>query len=79
MERYRLQGGLGPGRAGSRAYQYPGIVVATDGSLKDDERMGTAFVSMGNWLPARSVAVVRAASSTRPELTGIELALDFGR
>jgi len=29
------------------AYQYPGTIVATDGSLKDDGRMGAAFVSMG--------------------------------
>ena len=59
-----------------RAYRYPGIVVATDGSLKDDGRMGAAFVSMGDRLPARSVAVVGIASSTRPELTGIALALE---
>ena len=59
-----------------RAYRYPGIVVATDGSLKDDGRMGAAFVSMGGRVPARSVAVVGAPSSTRPELTGIALALE---
>ena len=63
------------GPAGT-AYQYPGIVVATDGSLKGDGRMGAAFVSMGDRLPARSVTVLGSASSTRPELTGIALALE---
>jgi hypothetical protein len=62
-----------------RAYRYPGIVVATDGSLQDDGRMGAAFVSMGGRVPARSVAVVGAASSTRPELTSIALALEETR
>ncbi len=52
------------------------LVSATDGSLKDDGRMGAAFVSIGGRVPARSVAVVGAASSTRPELTGIALALE---
>ena len=58
------------------AYRYPGIIVATDGSLKDDGRMGAAFVSMGDRLPARSVTVLGSESSTRPELTGIALALE---
>lgn len=58
------------------AYQYPGAIVATDGSLKDDGRMGAAFVSMGGRIPARSVAVFGSASSTRPELTAIALALE---
>jgi ribonuclease HI len=57
-------------------YQYAGLIVATDGSLKDDGRMGAAFVSMGNRLPGRSVTVLGSASSTRPELTGIALALE---
>ncbi len=38
--------------------------------------MGAVFVSMGGRVPARSVAVVGAPSSTRPELTGIALALE---
>jgi hypothetical protein len=50
-----------------RVYRYPGIVVATDGSIKDDGRIGAAFVSMGpsmgERLPARSVAVVGAVLS----------------
>ena len=49
-------------------YQYDGILVATDGSLKGDGSLGAAFVSMGERIPARSVAVFGAASSTRPEL-----------
>ena len=57
-------------------YQYDGILVATDGSLKDDGSMGAAFVSMGERIPARSVAVFCSASSTRPELTAIALALE---
>jgi ribonuclease HI len=57
-------------------YQYAGLIVATDGSLKDDGRMGAAFVSMVNRLPGRSVTVLGSASSTRPELTGIALALE---
>jgi ribonuclease HI len=57
-------------------YRNDGIIVATDGSLKDDGSMGAAFVSMGERIPARSVAVFGPASSTRPELTGISLALE---
>jgi hypothetical protein len=38
--------------------------------------MGAAFVSRGGRVPARSVAVEGAASSTRPELKGIALALE---
>ena len=50
--------------------------MATDGSLKDDGRMGAAFVSMGDRILARSVAVFGSACSTRPELTAIALALE---
>ena len=70
---YSREAAYGP--AGN-AYQFPGIIVATDGSLKDDGRMGAAFVSMRNRLPSRSVTVFGSASSTRPELTGIALALE---
>ena len=38
--------------------------------------MGAAFGSMGNRLPGCSVTVLGSASSTRPELTGIALALE---
>ena len=38
--------------------------------------MDAAFVSMGERIPARSVAVFGSASSTRPELTAIALALE---
>ncbi len=57
-------------------YRYAGLIVATDGSLKDDGRMGAAFVSMGNRLAGQSVTVLGSASSTRPDLTGIALALE---
>jgi hypothetical protein len=57
-------------------YRYARLIVATDGSLKDDGRMGAAFVLMGNRLPGRSVTVLGAASSTRLELKGIALALE---
>jgi hypothetical protein len=56
-------------------YQYDGILVATDGSLKDDGSMGAAFVSKGESIPARRVAVFGSASSTRPELTAIGYSL----
>ena len=70
---YSREAAYGPA---GKAYQFPGIIVATDGSLKDDGRMGAAFVSMRNRLPSRSVTVLGSASSTRPELTGIALALE---
>ncbi len=44
-------------------YRNDGI-IATDGSLKDDGSMGAVFVSMGERIPARSVAVFGPASST---------------
>ena len=58
------------------AYQYDGILVATDGSLKEDGSMGAAFVSMEGCIPARSVTLFGLVSSTRPELTAIALALE---
>jgi hypothetical protein len=64
---------FGPGGA---AYRNPGIVVSKDGSLKDNGRMGTPFVPMGDRLPAHSVAVLGSASSTQPKLTNIALALE---
>ena len=49
-----LEAANGPSGA---VYQNDCIVVATDGSLKDDSSMGATFVSMGESIPARSVAV----------------------
>ncbi len=49
------------------AFQHERITVATDGSFKDVDCMR---------IPARSVAVFGSASSTRPELSAIALALD---
>ena len=70
---YGREAAYGPA---GKAYQHPGIIVATDGSLKKNGSMGAAFVSMRNRLPGRSVTVLGSASSTRPELTGIALALE---
>ena len=52
-----------------------GIVVATDGSLKNSGAMGAAFVAKDNRLQARSIAVYGPPSSIRQELTGMALAL----
>ena len=38
--------------------------------------MGAAMVPMGNRIQARSAAVFGSASSIRPELTGITIALE---
>ncbi len=51
------------GQSGS-VYRNDCIIVATDGSLKDDGSMGAAFVSMGERIPAHSVAVFGPATST---------------
>ena len=64
---------LGPAAA---AYRKEGIVVATDGSLKEDGAMGAAFVSLGERLPARSAAILGPPSSVRPELAGIAMACE---
>ncbi len=49
--------------------QYDGIIVGTDGSLKDDGSMGDAQGrrQMLERIPTRSVAVFDSASSTLPE------------
>jgi hypothetical protein len=46
---------LGP--AGSHL-SHAGVVVATEGAVKDDGRMGAAYVSLDNSLPTRSFAVL---------------------
>ena len=60
---------LGP--AGSHL-SYAGVVVATDGSLKDDGRMGAAYVCLDNQLPSRSFVVLGPPSSLRGELSAID-------
>jgi len=64
---------LGPAGA---AYGLSGITVGVDGSCKGDGAMGAAMVPMGNRIQARSAAVFGSASSIRPELTGITMALE---
>ena len=54
-------------------YQYPGVIAAIDGFLKDDNSVGVAFISMGGRIPNRCVQV---GVSTRPEMTAITLALE---
>ena len=39
------------------AYSLSGLVVATDGSLRNSWAMGAAYISIGGWLPPRSVSV----------------------
>ncbi len=38
-------------------YSHSRLVAATDGSLKRNGTMGAAYVSIGGWLPPRSVSV----------------------
>ena len=63
---------LGP--AGSYL-THAGVVVATDGSVKDDGRMGAAYVALDNRLPPRSFVVLGPPSSMRGELSGIDAAV----
>jgi hypothetical protein len=46
-------------------YQYDGILVATDGSLKGDGSMGAAFVSMGSASPLE--VLLCSARRLRPD------------
>ena len=63
---------LGP--AGSYLTQ-TGVVVATDGSVKEDGRMGAAYVALDDRLPPRSFVVLGPPSSMRGELSGIAAAV----
>ncbi len=63
-------------RPAGTAFTNNGIAVATDGSLKRDERKGEVMVSKDNGLPARGVAVFGQSLSLQPELSGIALALE---
>ena len=63
---------LGP--AGSHL-TYSGVVVATDGAVKDDGRMGGAYVSLDNKLPTRSFVVLGPPSSMRAELSPMDEAV----
>ena len=59
-----------------QVYSYGGTVVAGDGSLKKDGSMGAAIVSLHDRVAAHAVAVFGPASSIRPELTAIIVALE---
>jgi hypothetical protein len=63
---------LGP--AGSYL-THAGVVVATDGSVKEEGRMGAAYVALDNRLPPRSFVVLGPPSSMRGELSGIDAAV----
>ena len=63
---------LGP--SGS-ALNQQGVVVATDGAVKSDGRMGAAYVSLGDRLPARSFVVLGPPSAMRAELSGLDQAV----
>ena len=64
-----LEARLSP--AGSRL-SHAGVVVATDGAVKDDGRMGAAYVSLDNRLPTRSFVVLGPPASLRAELSAID-------
>ena len=51
---------------------HPGVVVATDGAVKSDCRMGAAYVSLGDRLPARSFVVFSPPSAMLAELSALD-------
>ena len=58
------------------ALTYPGIVVATDGAVKEDGRMGCAYVSLDdNVMPPRAFVVLGPPSAMRAELSGLDQAV----
>ena len=57
-------------------YQDGVTVVATDGSVKEDGRMGAAAVAWKEAFPAKMQAVEGAPSSTAAEMVGITLAAE---
>ena len=60
---------LGP--VGS-ALAHAGVTVATDGAVKEDGRMGAAYVALDGRIPARSFVVLGPPSSMRAELSGMD-------
>ena len=63
---------LGPAGEG---LNYPGTILATDGSVKEDGSMGAAYVALGNSIPARSFVVLGPPSAMRAELSGLDQAI----
>jgi len=66
---------LGPGGAG---FNNNGTIIATDGAVKEDGRMGAAYVALGNKIPPRAFIVLGPPSSMRAELSGLDQALADG-
>ena len=54
---------------------HPGVVVFTDGAVKSDGRMGAAYVSLDDRLPARSFVVLGPPSTMRAELSALDQAV----
>ena len=60
---------LGP--TGS-AMNHRGVIVATNKAVKDDGRLGAAYMSLSNKLPARSFVVLGPPSAMRAELSALD-------
>jgi len=70
---YFREAKLGPAGA---ALTFPGTIVATDGAVKEDGRMGAAYVSLDACaMPPRSFVVLGPPSAMRAELSGIDQAV----
>ena len=54
-------------------YHLPGVVAATDGSVRADGRMGSAAVFLHNRMPILKMAVHGEPSSTTAELTALTM------
>ena len=63
---------LGPAGVG---FTHAGTTIATDGAVKDDGRMGAAYVALGSRIPPRSFVVLGPPSSMRAELSAIDQAV----
>ena len=57
------------------AMNHPGVIIATDGAVKSDGRMGAAYVSLGGRLPARSFVVLGPPSAIQVELSTLDQAV----
>ena len=54
---------------------HPNVIVATDGAVKSDGRRGTAYVSLGNRLQARSFVVLSPPSAILVNLSALDQAV----
>ena len=57
------------------AFTHAVTTIATDGAVKDDGRMGAAYVALGSRIPPRSFVVLGPPSSMRAELSAIDQAV----